>query len=176
VVLATAGTVITALVAGLAASVIFDIPIALGLLVGAIISSTDAAAVFSVLRSRGMGLRGRLRPLLELESASNDPMAVFLTIGFTALVTQPDASVVGFAWLFVRQMTLGAVTGIVLALLAVRLVNWLRLEYEGSTPSSPWRSSSASSRRPRPWGGARSSPCTWRGSPWLAIGSSTSGA
>jgi potassium/hydrogen antiporter len=134
VVLATAGTVITALVAGLAASVIFDIPIALGLLVGAIISSTDAAAVFSVLRSRGMGLRGRLRPLLELESASNDPMAVFLTIGFTALVTQPDASVVGFAWLFVRQMTLGAVTGIVLALLAVRLVNWLRLEYEGLYP------------------------------------------
>jgi potassium/hydrogen antiporter len=134
VVLATVGTVITALVAGLAASLIFGVPVALGLLVGAIISSTDAAAVFSVLRSRGMGLRGRLRPLLELESASNDPMAVFLTIGFTALVTQPDASLAGFAWLFVRQMTLGAIAGIVLAWLAVRLINWLRLEYEGLYP------------------------------------------
>src|SRR5690606_31316680 len=90
VTLATWGTLVTALMSGLAAVFIFDVSLAMGLLVVAIISSTDAAAVFSVLRSRGVGLKGRLRPLLELESASNDPMAVFLTIGLTEVVTTPD--------------------------------------------------------------------------------------
>lgn len=134
VVLATLGTLVTALVAGIAAAVIFDVSLILGLLVGAIISSTDAAAVFSVLRSRGIGLRGKLRPLLELESASNDPMAVFLTVGLTALVTSPDQPLSSLAWLFVRQMTLGAVFGVALAFLGVWFVNRIRLEYEGLYP------------------------------------------
>src|SRR5690606_41801496 len=55
---------------------VFDLSWKSGLLLGAIVSSTDAAAVFSVLRSRSVRLRGQLRPLLELESGSNDPMAV----------------------------------------------------------------------------------------------------
>lgn len=132
--LATWGTLVTALIAGLAAVFIFDLPPALGFLVGAIVSSTDAAAVFSVLRSRGVGLRGRLRPLLELESASNDPMAVFLTIGFTVMVTTPETAVGSLIWLFVRQMTIGAAIGMSLAWIAVRLLNRLRLGYEGLYP------------------------------------------
>ncbi len=106
--LATVGTLATALVAGIAAVFVFDVPPLLGLLLGAIVSSTDAAAVFSVLRSRGIGLRDRVRRLLELESASNDPMAVFVTIGFTTMLTDPNSSLVDLGWLFDRQMTLGA--------------------------------------------------------------------
>ena len=134
VVMATIGTLVTALVTGVAASLLFDTSLVLGLLMGAIVSSTDAAAVFSVLRSRGVNLRGRLRPLLELESASNDPMAVFLTIALTTLVTEPGASAVDLLWLFVRQMTLGTIFGVVLARGAGWLINRIRLEYEGLYP------------------------------------------
>lgn len=134
VLLATVGTFVTALVTGLAAGPILGVSVTLGLLVGAIVSSTDAAAVFSVLRSRGVGLRGRLRPLLELESASNDPMAVFLTVGLTTLLTSPSVGPTDLLWLFVRQWAIGGVLGVVLALGAVHLVNRIRLEYEGLYP------------------------------------------
>ncbi len=56
------------------------------MLLGAIVSATDAAAVFSILRNKGIGLKGYLRPVLELESGSNDPMAYFLTISLTSIV------------------------------------------------------------------------------------------
>ncbi|CAG0974503.1 partial K(+)/H(+) antiporter NhaP, partial [Anaerolineae bacterium] len=77
--LATIGVLGTALAAGLFAHHVLGFPLAYGLLLGSVISSTDAAAVFSVLRSRNVNLRGIFRPLLELESGSNDPMAVLLT-------------------------------------------------------------------------------------------------
>lgn len=89
--LATAGVLITALVAGLFAHLLLGLPLVEGLLLGAIISSTDAAAVFSVLRSKGISLKGQLKPLLELESGSNDPMAVLLTVGLIQLIIQPDS-------------------------------------------------------------------------------------
>src|SRR5690606_20831410 len=76
--LATVGVFITAVTVGLFASFLLNISIAEGMLLGAIVSSTDAAAVFSILRSKSVGLKGSLRPLLEFESGSNDPMAYFL--------------------------------------------------------------------------------------------------
>lgn len=133
VALATGGTLITALVTGLGAILIFDFPPLYGLLIGAIVSSTDAAAVFSVLRSRGIALKGGLRPLLELESASNDPMAVFLTIGLTELIVA-EIGGLSLVTLFLRQMVFGAVIGIALAQAAVWLLNRIRLEYEGLYP------------------------------------------
>jgi cell volume regulation protein A len=134
IVLATLGTLITAFVAGVGAAIVFGAPLRMGLLMGAIVSSTDAAAVFAVLRSRGVGLKGRLRPLLEFESGSNDPMAVFLTIGLTTLVTEPDTSAWDLVWLFVRQLTLGTAFGLVMAWGAIWLINHIRLEHEGLYP------------------------------------------
>ncbi|MGH8957601.1 MAG: potassium/proton antiporter [Acidimicrobiia bacterium] len=132
--LATVGTLITGAIAGGAAIYIFDFPPLFGLLAGSIISSTDAAAVFSVLRSRGIALRGGVRALLELESATNDPMAVFLTIGLSELIINAEAEPISLVFLFVRHMVLGAVVGIALAQAAVWLLNKIKLEYEGLYP------------------------------------------
>lgn len=132
--LATVGVIVTAVVSGLAAKWAFDLPLETGLLVGAIISSTDAAAVFSVLRSRNVRLRGHLRPLLELESGSNDPMAVFLTIGFLELVTNPSSNPFDFVPLFISQMAVGALVGVVGGRLAVWSLNRIDLDHEGLYP------------------------------------------
>ena len=83
VALSTIGVVLTALSVGLFVHYAFGFTIAEGMLLGSVISATDAAAVFSILRSKGIGLKGYLRPVLELESGSNDPMAYFLTISLT---------------------------------------------------------------------------------------------
>jgi potassium/hydrogen antiporter len=132
--LATVGVLATACVAGTLASVVLDIPWAVGLLLGAIISSTDAAAVFSILRSQSVGLKDRLRPLLELESGSNDPMAVFLTLAFIEVVTQPGTGVFDLVPVFVMQMAVGGAVGYLLARASVAAVNRLRLGYEGLYP------------------------------------------
>jgi cell volume regulation protein A len=132
--LATVGVVITALIAGFTARWAFDLPLETSLLIGAIISSTDAAAVFAVLRSRNVSLRGRLRPLLELESGSNDPMAVFLTIGFLELVTNPSSEPIDFVPLFVSQMAIGGLMGIVAGRIAVWGINRIGLDHEGLYP------------------------------------------
>ncbi len=132
--LATAGVLATALISGAFASWIFGVSLTAGLLLGAVISSTDAAAVFSVLRSRSVGLRDALRPLLELESGSNDPMAVFLTVGFLELLTEDGASVAGLVPLFVAQMAVGGVAGVLAGKGAVLAINRVRLEYEGLYP------------------------------------------
>jgi cell volume regulation protein A len=132
--LASAGVLASALVLGTLASTIIGLTLLEGMLLGAIIASTDAAAVFSILRSRGVSLRGRLRPLLELESGSNDPAAVFLTVGIIALIQGQETGVGGLLWLFIRQMGIGLVGGVVLAWLAVRLINRLHLEYDGLYP------------------------------------------
>lgn len=132
--LATVGVLVTALLAGVTAQWAFDLPLETGLLIGAIVSSTDAAAVFAVLRSRNVSLRGQLRPLLELESGSNDPMAVFLTIGFLELVTNPSSDPIDFVPLFVAQMAIGALVGLGAGRLAVWALNRIRLDHDGLYP------------------------------------------
>jgi cell volume regulation protein A len=132
--LATFGVLLTALcVAGFVAAVL-GYTFSEGMLLGAIVSSTDAAAVFAVLRSRNVSLRGTLKPLLELESGSNDPMAVFLTTGMIRLVTIPTASIVDLVPGFVIQMGVGAMTGYGMGRVIVVIVNRIRLEYEGLYP------------------------------------------
>lgn len=132
--LASLGVLLTALgVAGFAHWTL-DFGWTEALLLGSIVSSTDAAAVFAILRSRNASLKGRLRPLLELESGSNDPMAVFLTVGCIRLLTEPGARVIDLLPLFLLQMGLGAVAGIAFGRLALAALNRLRLESEGLYP------------------------------------------
>lgn len=129
--LASIGVFITALLVGWFARVLLGVDWLSGLLVGAIVSSTDAAAVFSVLGSRGISLKGRIQPLLELESGTNDPMAVFLTIGIIELIVSPGESPWRLVSLFLKQMLIGGVIGWGIGRLAVPVINRLNLEAEG---------------------------------------------
>lgn len=132
--LSTLGVLITALIVGITAQYLLDFTIYQGMLLGAIVSSTDAAAVFSILRSKSLGLKGSLRPLLELESGSNDPMAVFLTVGMIQLLTQPNAQIADLFGTFVLQMVVGVLCGFVFGKLLVVLANRIQLGFEGLYP------------------------------------------
>ncbi len=132
--LSTLGVFVTALALGLFANLILGFSLLEGFLLGAIVSSTDAAAVFSVLRSKGIHLSGKLKPLLELESGSNDPMAIFLTVGLIGLLQAPEQTLWGLLGAFAVQMLLGVVLGLGASWVMLVLVNRLRLGYEGLYP------------------------------------------
>lgn len=134
VALATAGVLLSAVVLGAIAAAILDLQLLQGMLLGSVIASTDAAAVFSILRSRGVAIVPRLRHLLELESGSNDPAAVFLTVGMIALLEGTADGVTDLIWLFVVQMGVGLAAGWLLARGAVALINRVHLEYDGLYP------------------------------------------
>ena len=129
--LSTAGVVLTALIVSIAADLLLGFTPLEGFLLGAIVSSTDAAAVFSILRSRRASLKGELRPLLEFESGSNDPMAIFLTIGAISLIMLPGTSFFSLIPLFVQQMAVGGLFGYGLGKAAAWVINAVQLEYEG---------------------------------------------
>ena len=129
--LSTLGVLLTAVSVGLFVWAITDFTIYEGLLVGSIVSSTDSAAVFSILRSKNLSLKGNLRPLLELESGSNDPMAYILTIVFTGLVINQDSSFVSIIPMFFRQLILGALLGFIFGKMGEILINKISLDYEG---------------------------------------------
>ncbi|MBI4639453.1 MAG: potassium/proton antiporter [Candidatus Tectomicrobia bacterium] len=134
VVLSTLGVCITALITGAFAQVLLGLSFLESLLLGAIVSSTDAAAVFSILRSKNISLKGQLKPLLELESGSNDPMAVFLTTTLIQLLMQPATSLASLVLLFGLQMSLGAALGYGMGKSIVFFVNRLKLRHEGLYP------------------------------------------
>lgn len=102
-----------------------------GLLLGAIVSSTDAAAVFSILRAKSVGLKQNIRPTLELESGSNDPMAYFLTLTLTSLVVNQDQSLLSLIPFFIKQFAFGAAVGLGMGKLSVLIINRIRLDFEG---------------------------------------------
>lgn len=132
--LSTLGVTLTALCVGWFAATFLGFTLPEGILLGAIIASTDAAAVFSVLNSKSVRLKGRLKELLELESGSNDPMAVFLTVGMLQLIANPGQSPLTLIPMFILQMGLGALIGYGVGRGAVWLINRLRLEYDGLYP------------------------------------------
>lgn len=131
VILATAGVLITAVIVGFAASLILQISLAEGMLLGAIVSSTDAAAVFSILRTKAVGLKHQLKELIEFESATNDPMAIFLTIGIIQYLNTPDMAWGSVLLLFFMQMSIGLIAGYLLGKLAGWTINHANLGYEG---------------------------------------------
>ena len=132
--LSSLAVLVSALLMGGFAALVLGFPLLEGMLLGGIVASTDAAAVFAVLRSRGVSLKGRLKPLIELESGSNDPMAVFLTLGLIRLLTLPEASAAELIPSFLIQMALGAGLGLAAGRALLALVNRARLEHEGLYP------------------------------------------
>lgn len=134
VVLSTVGVCVTALSVGLFVHYVLEFSLLEGLLLGSIVSSTDAAAVFSILRSKGIGLKGSLRPVLELESGSNDPMAYFLTITFTSLVGSGEFTFTEFLPILVRQFAVGGVMGYSMGKISWWIINHIKLDYDGLYP------------------------------------------
>lgn len=124
----------TAVFVGAFAVVVLDFTWLEGLLLGSVMSSTDAAAIFAVLRSRSLSLKGELKPLLELESASNDPMAVFLTVTMLSLLSDPSTPWWSAFPALVKQMLVGGVAGLLLGKGIIYTVNRIRLEFDGLYP------------------------------------------
>ena len=110
-VLATIGVALTAAMVGAVAMAVMHVDWRHGALLGAIVGSTDAAAVFSLLRQTGVRLSDRVSATLELESGLNDPMAVFLVLALIASI-KSDAGLVQALWLFARQVGVGAAAGL----------------------------------------------------------------
>ncbi|WP_372744479.1 potassium/proton antiporter [Lutibacter sp.] len=133
-VLSTLGVLLTALSLGTFVYYITDFTIYESMLLGSIVSSTDAAAVFSILRSKSLALKTNLRPTLELESGSNDPMAYVLTIAFLTLVINQDKSIYSIIPLFFQQMILGGIAGFGFGVLSKFIINKIKLDFEGLYP------------------------------------------
>ena len=126
--LATVGVVLTTVIVGYGASKILDLTLMQGMLIGAIIGSTDAAAVFSLLHAAGMRLKERVGATLEIESGCNDPMAVFLTLALLQIVGADEQAIAwGLLLHFVQQFGLGALLGIGGGRLLVWMINRVAL-------------------------------------------------
>jgi potassium/hydrogen antiporter len=130
--LALAGTLITALLAGLAATALFDFSLLEGLLLGSIVAATDGAAVFALLRHSA--LRSSLARTLEGEAGMNDPVAVLLVVGFIDWITKPGYGFADMLWLFARQLAIGGAVGLAVGMLAVQAFQRARLATPGLYP------------------------------------------
>lgn len=132
--LATVGVLLTALITGAAASWILGIPLAQGLLLGSIVGSTDASAVFSILRAGGIHIRRSLSDTLEVESASNDPMAIFLTLGMVQYLTGELQGGLGLVQLLLQQVLIGLGLGVTVGWVAIWGLRKIRLGVAGLYP------------------------------------------
>jgi potassium/hydrogen antiporter len=130
--LATLGTLVTAVVVGLAASWLLDLSTLEGMLLGSIVAATDGAAVFSVLR--GSSIERRLARLLEAESGFNDPIAIVLVLGFIDAIQQPGYGALDMVWLCVRELGIGAVIGVLAGRLAAEAFGRVRFGSGGLYP------------------------------------------
>ncbi|MBP0438187.1 potassium/proton antiporter [Tianweitania sediminis] len=134
--LATAGVILTAAIFAIAAHFFLDLSTLQSLLLGSIVASTDAAAVFFLLRIGGINVRDRVRSALEVESGANDPMAIFLTISLVELITSGagmEKIGLDLAVDFLLQMGVGVLAGLLGGILIVALINRLKLD-RGLTP------------------------------------------
>lgn len=134
IILSSLGVILTCISLGIFLPLITHLNFTEGLLLGAIVSSTDAAAVFTILRAKGVNLKPNIRSILELESGANDPIAVFLTITFLEILTGEAKAWHQVIWVFFKQMSIGIMVGLAMAALFYKLVNWIKLEFDGLYP------------------------------------------
>lgn len=134
IVLSTLGVFLTAVAMAVPLSMLPYVSYKDAFLLGAIISSTDAAAVFSILRTQKVGVKGALKPLLEFESGSNDPMAVFLTLTAITWLKSPDVPLGELAVKFVVQMAAGGAVGYLMGRAACWAIQRLRVTNEALYP------------------------------------------
>lgn len=125
--LATLGVFLTSAIVGVIATWMFHLTLVQGLLVGAIVGSTDAAAVFSMLSGRGVNLNERVGATLEIESGTNDPMAIFLTLMLVELLVGELGGWQETLLFFVSQFGVGLVIGIGGGWISAKLLRWLDL-------------------------------------------------
>ena len=126
--LATWGVLVTVMVLGVFVTWLLDVDWRFGLLMAAIVGSTDAAAVFSLLRNGGVKLNDRVQATLELESGANDPLAILLVTGLIALNVDPDGQTVfGFLVLLVQQLSFGLGMGLLFGYFLSRLLPKIHL-------------------------------------------------
>lgn len=134
IILATLGVLITASLVGAFSFYALHLPLSIAVLLGAIISSTDAPAVFSILRDSKFNLKPHLQSLLEFESGSNDPMAVFLLIASIAFITNPERSLTQMSLFFLQQIIFGGILGLAFGKLASAVLGRWCLPYPGLYP------------------------------------------
>ncbi|GIP54244.1 potassium/proton antiporter [Paenibacillus vini] len=130
--LSTIGVILTTLIIGISAYYILNVPFEEGLLFGAIVGSTDAAAVFSVLG--GKNIKERLTSTLEAESGSNDPMAVFLTVSLIEWIQHPNHDLLPLIFSFFMEMGLGLLLGLGFGWVAVKVINSIDFDSSGLYP------------------------------------------
>lgn len=134
VLLSTLGVLMTAFLLALISHFILGFPWLEGLLIGAIVSSTDAPTVFTVFRARHMNVSKKLKHLLEFESASNDPMAIVMTVGIMQAINFPDASYFSLSGMIFSQIALGALLGFIMGYVLPWGIQRIDLEYKGLYP------------------------------------------
>jgi cell volume regulation protein A len=134
IILSTAGVLLTAAIAGVFAVYILKFSLLEGMLLGSIVSSTDAPSVFNILRSKRISLKKPVKSLLEFESGSNDPMALFLTASFISLLTVPDTNAVSMLPLFILDMGVGGLVGYLMGKAMLLIIKHLKLESQGLYP------------------------------------------
>lgn len=132
--LGTIGVLLTCLLVGTFSVYILNFPPLVGFLLGAIVSSTDAAAVFNVLRTKSTGMKKELTSLLEFESGSNDPLAVLLTTTILGLIGANKPTIESILKVIFLQFTIGILSGVVFGYIIFRGMNRIKLDYEGLYP------------------------------------------
>ncbi|HXF91068.1 MAG TPA: cation:proton antiporter, partial [Candidatus Nitrosotenuis sp.] len=134
VLLSTIGIITSTVIFAGFCHVILQFTIYESLLLGSIVSSTDAASVFSILRTYKGNIPEKLKTLIEFESGSNDPMSILLTMSFISIITTPYFSALHMIWHFLQEAILSIILGIVVGNVAPRFINSLKLEQDGLYP------------------------------------------
>lgn len=134
ILMSTLGVVITAGLTGLFCFFVLKTTLLEGLLIGSVVGSTDAASVFSILRSRKLNLKGGLASLLEIESGSNDPIAYMLTLVVLTLMSSQGNDLGSIVVMLVSQVGFGLLIGFLLAIIAVAILRRFEFEIVGLYP------------------------------------------